>query len=246
VPKPLVNYSVADGLATVELNRPHRRNAVTGPLLDELADAVNAAGADDSVQAMLLCGAGGAFCSGLDLGEYNADPPPEWLATSSRSAEAAHNALAGCPVPIVVALERYAINGGAAYALAGDVLITGETAWLQVGEMIQGLPAPMNLAWLSTRHSQAVAARIVYTGERIAGPALLAMSVAHSVVPDDEVRVAAQALAERIAASPAGSTRTAKAAMRALYSNDPVDQIRIAREAAPVRGDFRPTQAPQN
>ncbi len=243
---PLVNYSVDEGLAVVEFNRPHRRNAIIGPMLDELAAAVDAASANEAVQAVLFCGAGGAFCSGLDLDEYNADPPPDWMATSHSSGQAAHTALANCSVPIVVALERYAINGGAAYALAGDLLLAGECAWLQVGEMIQGLPAPMNLAWLTLRHPPSVTSRILYTGERIPGPGLLAMNVAHRVVPDHEVRAEAEALARRIAGSPAGSTRQAKAAIRDLYGQDPVAQVERARQAVPVGGAFRPTAAPKD
>ncbi len=244
--EPLVNYSVDDGLAVIEFNRPERRNAIIGPMLDALAEAVDAASADESVQAVLLCGAGGAFCSGLDLDEYNADPPPEWLATSRHSTHAAHTALAECTVPIVVALERHAINGGAAYALAGDLMVAGETAWLQVGEMIQGLPAPMNLAWLTLRHPPSVTARVLYSGERIPGPELLSMSIAHRVVPDDVVRAEAESLARRIASAPAGSTRPAKAAIRALYGQDPVGQVVRAREAIPITAAFRPTAAPKD
>lgn len=241
---PLVNYSVADGLATVELNRPARRNAIIPPMLDELAAAVDAASADDAVLALLLCGAGGAFCSGLDLDAYNADPPPPWAASGGDSTHAAHSALARCEVPIVVALERYAINGGAAYALAGDLIVAGESAWLQVGEMIQGMPAPMNLAWLTTKYPESVTARVVYSGERIPGPELHTMGIAHRVVADDEVRAAAHALAARIAASPNGTPRPMKAAIRTLYGRKPVNQVAAARTAIPITGSFRPSQAP--
>lgn len=238
---PLVNLSIDDGLATVEFNRPDRRNAIIPPMLDALAEAVAAADADPTVQALLLCGAGGAFCSGLDLDAY-ADPPPSWAERDS--AGAAHRALARSEVPIVVALERYAINGGAAYALAGDLLVAGETAWLQVGEMIQGLPAPMNLAWLTVRHPEAVAARVVYSGERISGPELHAMGIAHRVTADDAVRAEATALARRIADSPGGTPRPMKRAMRALYGRDPVAQIEAARTAIPITRSFRPSAAP--
>ena len=243
-PRPLVKLAVDDGVAVVELNRPERRNALTGPMLDELAQAVDAASADDAVQVLVLCGAGGAFCSGLDLDAYNAEPPPPWLATAAESSRAAHAALAGCAVPIVAALERYAINGGAALALAADLIVAGETAWLQVGEMIQGLAAPMNAAWLSLRHSPGVAGRVLYSAERFAGPELLAMGIAHQVRADAEVRSTAEALARRIASSPEGSTRRAKAALRALYGIDPVARIHAAAEAYPTGPGFRPSQAP--
>ena len=242
--EPLVNYSVADGLATVELNRPARRNAIIPPMLDALAGAIDTASGDEAVQAVLLCGAGGAFCSGLDLDAYNADSPPPWATTGGDSAQAAHTALARCAVPIVVALERYAINGGAAYALAGDLIIAGESAWLQVGEMIQGLPAPMNLAWLTTKYPESVTARVVYSGERIPGPELHAMGIAHRVVADDAVRAEATAFAQRIAASPNGTPRPMKAAIRTLYGRDPLVQIEGARTAIPVTRSFRPSQAP--
>jgi len=243
--EPLVNLSTAHGVATVELNRPARRNAIIPPMLDELAVAIDTASADESVSAVLLCGAGGAFCSGLDLDAYNADPPPPWITTGGASTSAAHTALANCPVPIVVALERYAINGGAAYALAGDLIVAGEGAWLQVGEMVQGLPAPMNLAWLTTKYPESVAGRIVYSGERIPAADLQAMSVCHRVVADDEVRSTAEALAARIGASPANTPRVVKAAMRALYGADPATQISRARDATPITKAFRPTAAPK-
>lgn len=239
--EPLVTLSIDEGLAVVEFNRPGRRNALIPPMLDALADAVDRATADPSVQALLLCGAGGAFCSGVDLDAY-ADPPEAWAARDS--AGDAHRALARCDVPIVVALERYAINGGAAYALAGDLVVVGETAWLQVGEMIQGLPAPMNLAWLTGRHPESVTARLVYSGERFTGPELHSMGIAHRVTADDRVRSDATALARRIADSPNGTPRPMKQAIRALYGRDPVARVDAAQAAIPITRAFRPTAAP--
>ena len=117
-----VLVSVEDGVASVTLNRPHRKNAITGPLADGLVDAFRAVSARDDVNVVLLSGAGGGFCSGLDLVEYNADPPPPWMSTATKSLVAAHLAIFDCPVPVVGALERFAINGGAAFALACDLV----------------------------------------------------------------------------------------------------------------------------
>jgi len=125
---------VADGVASIVLNRPERRNAITGPLVEGLASAFTSAAERDDVGVVLFHGADGAFCSGLDLKEFNADPQPPWLSTFGRSNTKAHRALYDCPVPVVVALERYAINGGAAYALGGDLIVAGREAFLQVGE----------------------------------------------------------------------------------------------------------------
>ena len=122
--QPEVLLSVDDGVASIILNRPARKNAITGPMMDRLAEAFQEAAVRDDVGAVLFHGADGGFCSGLDLGEYNADPPPAWLSTSLDSLVAAHRAIYACPVPVVGALERFAINGGAAFALACVIGIT--------------------------------------------------------------------------------------------------------------------------
>lgn len=212
----------ADGVATIELHRPERKNAVTGPLLAELRQQLDAVGRDDSIGAVVLCGAGGSFCSGLDLDEYRRDPPPEWLAEAGTLMVDAHTALARCPQPIVVALERYAINAGAAYALAGDHVVVGETAWLQVGEARIGMNAPMNLAWLVARHSLPTVLRVVLQADRIAGPELVRLGLAHEVVADADVRTRAVAVATDLAAYPNHAARQMKqAVLRVAALDDP-------------------------
>ena len=103
--EPLVLRTDTDGVAVVDLNRPHRKNAMTGPLMAALADTMEAIAEDTSVEAVVLAGAAGAFCSGLDLDEFNADPAPEWMADFPDSLRRAHVSLAACPAPVVVALS---------------------------------------------------------------------------------------------------------------------------------------------
>ncbi|MCH2433035.1 MAG: enoyl-CoA hydratase/isomerase family protein [Acidimicrobiales bacterium] len=208
--------TIADGVASIVLNRPGRRNAITGPLGDGLAAAFAHVSARDDVGAVLFHGAGGSFCSGLDLKEYNADPPPAWMATARDSLVAAHRAIFDCPVPVVVALERFAINGGAAFALAADLLVVGREAYLQVGEIRQGMAAPMNLAWLLARHPASVAEQIALTGRRFVGPDLHRLGVALDVVDDDRVLESARALAVEIASYPTEQARAIKATIRDL------------------------------
>ena len=69
----------ADRVAHVVLNRPERRNALTGPLADQLGDALEALNQDDDVTVIVIRGAGNAFCSGLDLKEFAQDPQPDWV-----------------------------------------------------------------------------------------------------------------------------------------------------------------------
>ena len=224
---PLVRRTDRDGVAIIELNRPERKNALVPPMLDELAEAVDAASSDPNVRVLMLCGAGGAFCSGLDLKEYNADPPPPWLATGAASVRAAHVALGACPHPIVVALERYAINGGAAFALAGDLIVTGTTAWLQIAEVRLGMNAPMNLAWLVARYPMSTVLQIVLTGERLHSPDLHRLGLAYEVVDDDAVRDRAEELAITIAGFPPGAAQRLKSSA-----------LRLAEESAPLSSDW--------
>ena len=210
-----VTLDVADGVAVVTLNRPDKKNAINGPLGVELARAVNTASEDDDVAVVLLCGAGGAFCSGLDLKEFNADPAPDWQADFQHIWRQAHSALYNCQKPIIGALERYAINGGAALALACDLLVSGESAFLQVGEIQIGMAAPYNMAWLSLRHPEATIARLTIVGERHTGPDLVNMNIALESVADDQVMKRSQELAGQIAAYPSGGHARIKKGVRA-------------------------------
>ena len=201
-------------VAHVVLNRPERRNALIGPLADELGDAIEALNGDDSVTVLVIRGAGGAFCSGLDLKEFNLDPQPDWVPEFGEKWRRVHRAIYASDRIVIGALERAAVNGGAALALACDFLVAGETAFLQVGEIQQGMPAPMNMAWLRLRHSEALAARVALLGDRIAGPELVGLGLAHQSVADDRVVAAADLLAGRLAAHDPAGVRRIKAALR--------------------------------
>lgn len=223
---------VNGAVAEVILNRPERKNAVTGPLAEAATAAVARAEADPAVRVILLRGEGGVFCSGLDLKEFNADPRPEWLPRFQGLWRGLHERLFACDKVIVCAMESYAINAGSALALSADYLVAGETAFLQVGEVRQGRPAPMNVAWLLARHSDAVARRVMLLGRRISGPELLQLGIAHAVVPDSEILVAARALAGELAeVSPQGIAGM-KQLLRSLNGRDAASWFEAVAQAA--------------
>ncbi len=136
--------------------------------------------------------------------------------TSFTSWLAAHVALFEFPKPIIGALERFAINGGAALALACDLLVVGESAFLQVGEIQLGARIPINASWLRLRTPVAVASRIALMGDRILGPELLRLGIANEVVADDAVVPRACEIAQRIAAFPPGSPAAIKSDLTAV------------------------------
>jgi len=211
------------GWAEVVLNRPATKNAINGPFGLQLAAHLQSLNNDASISAVLLRGAGGAFCSGLDLKAFNAEPPPAWHADFQSIWRAAHKALFDLQPALLVAVERYAINGGAALALAGDLLVMGQEAFLHVGEVQQGMAAPYNLAWLRLRHSEAVSARVALLGRRISGAQAEGMGLATMAVPDAEVLAQAQALAAAMAEYPAGATQHVKKISR-RYSEQDADK----------------------
>ena len=230
-----------EGWAELVLNRPERKNAITGPMGTAIAECLAEVEADGTIGVILMRGAGGAFCSGLDLKEFNAEPPPEWLPDFQTLWRGAHRALFDCPVPVIGAMERYAINGGAALALACDLLITGRQAFLQVGEVQLGMAAPYNLAWLALRHPEPVAAELAMVGRRHTGETLFRLGVAQECVEDGQVLTTAIELARSMSEYPAGATRTIKAGIRAAFSEsadewfDRFTAIRPAGERAPAR-----------
>ncbi|MEQ1702315.1 MAG: enoyl-CoA hydratase/isomerase family protein [Ilumatobacteraceae bacterium] len=207
-----VLVSVADGRMDIVLHRPERRNAVNAELAEALAAASSNAAARADIGCILLSGAGGAFCSGLDVAAPGAAPvtPPvdAWIA--------AHVARYRCNVPVVVALERYAINAGAALALCAEVVVAGESSFLQTSEIALGMAAPMCQAWLHLRHSAAVGDRLTLLGDRVPAAELLRLGLATEVVADDLVLTRARELADRIAGHPAAGRAAIAATWRRL------------------------------
>lgn len=204
---------VHDGWGELILSRPGRRNALTGPMADTLRAGLAELLAGGA-RAILLRGEGGAFCSGLDVDAFGARPAPAWRETWPDTWTAFHRELHRCPAVIVGALERFAINGGASLALACDLLVAGEGAFLTVGEAAIGMHAPMNVAWLRLKVGEAVAAQLCLGAERVRGADLHRLGLAWKVTAAAEVEAAARAQAVRLAAFPGAGLASIKAAMR--------------------------------
>ena len=230
------------GWAELVLNRPEVRNAINGPVGVELAAKLRELDADEDVRAILLRGADGSFCSGLDLKSFNADPAPAWLEEFGLIWREAHTALYEARKPIVAVLQRFAINGGAALALAADVLLVGETAFLQVGEVQQGMAAPYNIAWLRLRHSEAITAQLTLVGRRFSGVELKALGLAYAVAADEDVLSEARELLERLAGYPPESLARVKSTLR-RFNETPADEW-FDRATRGVTGGGKPTANP--
>jgi len=185
------------------LNRPARKNAINGPLVDAFRAGLAALAGDPAIGAILVRGAEGVFSSGLDLKDMQADPPPAWRDGFQDGLTALHGELFNCPRPIVAAVEAYAINAGAALALGADFMVIGEDAFFQIGEVRQGVAAPANLVWLSLKASRAATNQLVLLGRRTPGPEMVRLGLAHAAVPGADVVAAARGLADELAGLPA-------------------------------------------
>ena len=198
-----------EGWGEIVLNRPDRRNALAPESAKALREGLSdllAGGA----RVLLLRGEGGTFCSGLDVDLFQGGAGAAWAADWTGF----HRDLHACPAVVICALERYAINAGAALALGSDLMVAGEGAILTVGEAAIGMHAPMNLAWLRLKAPEAVAAQLALGAGRMAGPDLHRLGLAWALVPDAEVHDHARAAAIRMAGWPAGTLAGIKAALR--------------------------------
>ncbi len=224
-----------EGWGEIVLNRPDRRNALAPESAKALREGLSdllAGGA----RVLLLRGEGGTFCSGLDVDLFQGGAGAAWAADWTGF----HRDLHACPAVVICALERYAINAGAALALGSDLMVAGEGAILTVGEAAIGMHAPMNLAWLRLKAPEAVAAQLALGAGRMAGPDLHRLGLAWALVPDAEVQDHARAAAIRMAGWPAGTLAGIKAALRRPLPQG--EDVFDAVQARPGQGGAAPSR----
>jgi len=203
-----------EGFGELVLNRPGQRNSLTGPLVDGLISGLQQLVDDKSVKAVIIRGAEGYFCAGLDVKAFFSEPKPDWVAGFGERWLEFHEAIFACPLPIIGALEGYAIAGGSALALACDFLVVGEKAFLHVSEVERGMAAPINLAWLQLNYGRKMALELAVLGERTVGQKLVEKGIARKCVADDQVLEAARTMAARFAGFDAGAVATLKAGIK--------------------------------
>jgi len=210
-----VRIVVQDGWGELVLARPQRKNAIIGPMVAELRAGL-AALLRSGARVIVLRGDGGAFCSGLDIDAFAQNPAPAWRQTFAADWAAWHLDLYRCPAVIVCALERFAINGGSSMVFASDLVVMGEEAFLLVGEAIQGMAAPMNIAWLRIKTTEAIAAQLTLAPRRMKSVELQRLGLVYEVTADADVVTRANALATTLAGYPPAGIAGIKANLRRL------------------------------
>jgi 2-(1,2-epoxy-1,2-dihydrophenyl)acetyl-CoA isomerase len=200
-----VCWSLDEAVATVTLNRPQARNALTAEMKDSLLAAVGKAAADPAVRAVIITGAGESFCAGQDLREHadvlasGAEP----TATVRRHYNPIVTTLMTMPKPVVAAVNGSAAGAGAALALACDFRVAGRRASLLMAFARVGLGADSGASVTLQRLAGAAkAAELLMLAEPVDAERALAAGLFTTVVADDEVMPEASRLARRLAEGP--------------------------------------------
>jgi enoyl-CoA hydratase/carnithine racemase len=207
-----VRVEVADGIATIRLDRP-KVNALSVQVKTEIGDAAVQVSADDAVRAVILYGGERVFAAGADIREMASLGAAEMAGRSARLRRA-FTAVAEIPKPVVAAVTGYALGGGLELALCADFRVLGESAKVGQPEIMLGIiPGAGGTQRLARLVGPARAKDLIFTGRQVTAAEALAIGLADLVVPDGDVYQAARNLAARCAAGPALALRAAKRAI---------------------------------
>lgn len=201
-----VVYTVADGVATIMLNRADAMNGLDTATKEALRDAVVRAAEDTAVRAVVLTGSGRAFCVGQDLKEHadnlDGDIEAVWRTVPEHYNPIAHT-LATMPKPVVAAINGVAAGAGAAFAFACDVRIVADTAKFSMAFAGIGLSCDSGSSWWLPRLvGFAKAKELLMLPRTITADEALQLGLATEVVPSDALMDRAMALALEFAAGP--------------------------------------------
>ncbi len=218
-------------LATLRLNRPERRNAVNRALIEDVMAALDALEADPAVRAIVLTGAGRAFCAGADLAE-RATLDERAVVAHRKRVVALFDRVARCEVPLVAAVNGPAYGGGAELALLCDVVVASEAAVFRFPEVALGIiPGGGGCYTLVRAVGKYRAKELVLTARAVPAAEALALGLASRVVPPERLLAEARALAAAIAANAPIAVRQAKRALDFAADHDFASSLAFEAEA---------------
>ena len=210
----VVKYEVADGVATVTLNNPEKRNMLSGQMLTELVDAMKTARDDEEVRAVVLTGAGDkAFCAGADLGGFAADVPLVDKHFATDLFLEFFRLMPRLGKPSLCAANGHVLAGGMGLALSCDLLIAKEGATFGTPEINVGAFPYMVMAIIYRNVPRKKVNEMMLLGERLSAEQAVELGLANKVVPADEFDAAVDEWATKLAAKSPLIMRLGKDAM---------------------------------
>jgi enoyl-CoA hydratase/carnithine racemase len=252
-----IRYAVDDGVATVTLDRPDKLNAFTPTMMRELIAAFDATDADDAVRAVIVTGAGRAFCAGADLGAgassfdrgtrddapFKPDGSPDYAAQSARDGGGQVTLrIFRSLKPVIAAINGPAVGIGATMTLAMDVRLASEAARIGFVFARRGIVPEAASSWFLPRVvGIGQALEWTLTGRVFAAAEALAGGLVSRVLPPDALLPAARALAREIAdtTAPVSVALTRQMMWRGLGMSDPMEAHRVDSRGILSRGRSR-------
>ncbi|MBI3663412.1 MAG: enoyl-CoA hydratase/isomerase family protein [Acidobacteria bacterium] len=212
--RPVLLESREGAILTLTLNRPDKMNALNIELTSALLDALRRAAADTEIRAIVITGAGRAFCAGGDLaliGDARRRNAGHELESLLRGGSQIALAIRDVPVPVLAAVNGAAAGAGMNVALACDLRIASESAVFGQNFAKVGLfPDFGGMFFLPRLVGPARAAEMFYTGDMISAVEAERIGVVNHVVPHDRLAEEARALAGKLAAAPPIAARAVK------------------------------------
>ena len=238
-----ITLAKADGLATLTLNAPDKLNAVSRRMIAEIKQAWEEIGADGSVRAVLLTGAGRGFCAGADLSDPDRKNDADSGAALDKFFNPVIRTMRALPKPIVAAVNGVAAGVGMSFAMAADIAVAAKSAsFLQAFARIGLLPDGGSTWFLPRLVGEQRARALAMLAPQISAEQARQWGLIWDVVDDAELMPTATALARRLASGPTQSLARIKDAMNQAAGNDLARQLDIERDYQRELGrteDFR-------
>ncbi|OLE20840.1 MAG: enoyl-CoA hydratase [Catenulispora sp. 13_1_20CM_3_70_7] len=206
----------SDGVVTVTLDDPDRRNAMTAPMTESWGRLMRDVAADSEARCLVVTGAGSAFCSGGDLGWIGAEPgaPVDRLRDKMLPFYRTWLSVRELSIPTVAAVNGAAVGAGACLALACDLRYAAGSAKFAVPFTRLGMHPGMAATWLLPEVAGIANAReLLYTGRAVSGAEAVALGVYNRVFPDADFPHAVQRIAAEIAGTAPIAVKLTKEAL---------------------------------
>ena len=193
-------YEVENSIATVTINRPEKRNAMSYAMLGDFIETMARAGADEAARVVILAGSGGAFCAGTDLADLDTVPGETRGLRGAATEKSRWWPIVSCPKPVIAAIDGAAVGMGAEFTSQCDIRIASTRARLAWNFAHRGLvPDTGAGSWLLPRligTSQAF--WLLYSGEFISANQALEMKYVSAVCEPEDLMAKARQMAEAI------------------------------------------------
>ena len=202
-----IDLVIDGGVATVTINQPDRKNAISIAMREQMWTVFEGLSENDDVRAVILTGAGDAFCAGADVGEMSGSPEGSsavhWSMTKMRRLYRIARAIHGLKKPTIAAVNGVCVGVGWSYALACDMVIASETARFAMIFRNIGLTPDGGAVWQLRQQLGAMRAKeIVYSGRMVGVDEALALGLVLEKVAGDGVLARARELADGFCAAP--------------------------------------------